>query len=62
VLADYRAAVRGDRPPAADRVPDIDPALATAILAHYQDATSTSAPPALQPLREKLERGQTRPE
>ena len=95
VLADYGAAVRGDRPPAANvnldvgaetppgtygradkawadlctrlaaagRVPAaVDPALASAILAHYGGATTTSAPPALQPLLQGLERVQTRQE
>jgi hypothetical protein len=87
VLADYRAAVRGDRLPAANvnldvgaetpfgaygradkawadlctrlaavgRVPDVDPALAAAILAHYGGPHTPAAPPALQPVLQRLQ-------
>jgi len=87
VLADYRAAVGGDRPPtsnvnldvgaetapgtygradktwadlctrlsAASRVPDIDPALVSAILAHYGGPRTPAAPPALQPVLQRLQ-------
>jgi hypothetical protein len=86
-LADYRAEVRGDRPPtsnvnldvgaetapgtygradktwadlctrlsAASRAPDIDPALASAILAHYGGPRTPAAPPALQPVLQRLQ-------
>ena len=87
VLADYRAAVSGDRLPAANvnldvgaetpfgaygradkawadlctrlaaagRVPDVDPALAAAILAHYGGPHTPAAPPALQPVLQRLQ-------
>jgi zinc dependent phospholipase C len=94
VLADYRAAVGGDRPPpanvnldvgaatasgtyaradaawsdlcarlaAAGAAAAVDPALASAILAHYDSAGTAAAPPELVPLRERLERARTRDE
>jgi hypothetical protein len=87
VLADYRAAVGGDRPPpasvnldvgaatapgtyarsdaawadlctrlaAADHLPGVDPALASAILAHYGGPQTPAAPPALQPVLQRLQ-------
>ena len=87
VLADYRAAVGGDRPAAADvnldvgaatppgtyaradaawadlcarlaaadRLPGLDPALAAAILAHYGGPQTPAAPPALQPVLQRLQ-------
>jgi len=43
---------------AADRLPGVDPALAEAILAHYGGPRTPAAPPALQPVLQRL---QTRP-
>jgi Zinc dependent phospholipase C len=87
VLADYRTAVGGDRPPplnvnldvgaatapgtyarsdaawadlctrlaAADHLPAVDPALASAILAHYGGLKTPAVPPALQPVLQRLQ-------